>query len=309
MGTKRQQPSSRKKKSRDGTEIAYQNKDIISKLFGESLKGKSLSVYGIKNSRIKDVRPTNLPLIEANELRLDNLFLMEDGAYAIVDYESEYSEENKSKYLDYIARVSRRLYLDLGSYQRIRMIVIYTADIEPGSTEPVMDLGAFSMHIEEAFLTGVDSEKIKRLLSDKINSKAPFTDEDMMKLIIYPLTVKGRANQQRAVSEAVDIAERLREEIDQRTALSGIFVFSDKIITDDDAERITRRLDMTKIGRLLQEREDKAVNKAVAEAKKEAKKEKKDIAVNFLKTGVSEDKVASCTGLSLKEVQALAAKV
>ena len=66
---------------------------------------------------------------------------------------------------------------------------------------------------------------------------------------------------------------------------------------------------MTKIGRLLQEKEDRAVNKAVVEAKKEAKKEKLDIAVNFLKTGVSEDKVASCTGLSLKEVQALAAKV
>lgn len=308
MGTK-QQPSKRRKKPGDGTEIAYQNKDIISKIFGESLKGKSLSVYGIKNPRITDVRPTNLPLVEANELRLDNLFLMEDGAYAIVDYESEYSEENKAKYLDYIARMSRRLYNDLGSYQRLRMIVIYTADIEPGSTEPVMDLGAFSLRIEEAFLTGVDSEKIKRLLRDKINIGEAFTDEDMMELIIYPLTVKGRENQQRAVSEAIDIAEQLSDDHSQRTALSGIFVFADKIITDDDAERIKRRLEMTKIGRLFQEQEEKAINKAVAEAKKEAKKEKQNIAVNFIKTGDPLDKVASCTGLSLKEVQALAAKV
>ncbi len=54
-----------------GTEIAYHSKDIFSKIFGESLKGKSLAIYGIRNPLITDVEPTNLPAIEANELRLD----------------------------------------------------------------------------------------------------------------------------------------------------------------------------------------------------------------------------------------------
>ena len=46
-------------------EIAYQNKDITTKYFGENLKEKS---------------------------------------FAIVDYESEYREENKLKYLNYLNR-------------------------------------------------------------------------------------------------------------------------------------------------------------------------------------------------------------
>ena len=303
----------KKRNTNSQTEIAYQNKDIISKLFGESLKGKSLSVYGIRDPIITDIRPTNLPVIEANELRLDNLFLMEDGAYAIIDYESEYSDENKTKYLGYIARVSRRMYSDFGCYKQLRMIVIYTADVIPRSTNSILDLGAFRMQTEEAFLIEVDSENVKEELTVKVDLGEPLSDEDMMKLIIYPLTFKGREAQEKAVTEAIDIAERIEDESTQRTVLSGIYVFTDKIITDTDAQRIVRRIDMTKIGRLLQDREDAAVKKAVAEAekeaKKEAKKEKQEIAIRILKTGDPIDKVAACTGLTLKEVTALAAKI
>ena len=70
---------------------------------------------------------------------------------------------------------------------------------------------------------------------------------------------------------------------------------------------------MTKIERLFQEEEDKAVAKAKKEVKKEAKKEakeeKKQSAIKLLKTGDSVEKVSECMGLTLKEVQALAAKV
>ena len=58
--------------------IAYQNKDITSKVLAENFKGKSLRVYGINVPKIVQVLPTNLPQIEANELKIDNLFLLED---------------------------------------------------------------------------------------------------------------------------------------------------------------------------------------------------------------------------------------
>ncbi len=117
------------------------------------------------------------------------------------------------------------------------------------------------MKFEEAFLRGIDSEIIRTILTDKISHREPFTEEDVMKLVIYPLTYKGRKAKQGAVTEAIDIAEGISDENTQRMALSGILVFADKIITDDDAERVTRRLDMTKVGRILQEREDKAIKR------------------------------------------------
>ena len=74
--------------------IAYQNKDIVSKLFGEQMKGKPLSLLGLRTDlKVVDVRPTNLPVVQAKELRMDNLFELEDGSVAILDYESEYKKQ------------------------------------------------------------------------------------------------------------------------------------------------------------------------------------------------------------------------
>ena len=56
-------------------DITYQNKDVASKTTSERLIGKSLAPFGLADLRIVDILPTNLPAIESNELRLDNLFL------------------------------------------------------------------------------------------------------------------------------------------------------------------------------------------------------------------------------------------
>ena len=129
-----------RKKNRTGA-ISYHNKDIVSKILGEHFKNKSLETYGISLPDIVDVLPTNLPEITANELRLDNLFLLGDGSLAIIDYESSWSEQNKLKYLGYILRVL----LKSPSGIRLRMVVIYTADVEPGQTTAVLDAGCLRM--------------------------------------------------------------------------------------------------------------------------------------------------------------------
>ena len=80
--------------------ITYQNKDVTMKSLVDIFKGKSFAAYGIDVPEIVDVRPTNLPSVAANELRLDNLFLLKDGLFAIVDYESEYTKEMFDKIED-----------------------------------------------------------------------------------------------------------------------------------------------------------------------------------------------------------------
>ena len=103
--------------------IAWQNKDIEFKILSEAYREKSFEAYGLKLPRIKEVLPTNLPEVSANELRMDNLFLLEDGTYALVDYESGNTTENRIKYLNYIGRVIKRIYADTGEIPLIRMIV------------------------------------------------------------------------------------------------------------------------------------------------------------------------------------------
>ena len=64
--------------------IVYQNKDILFKILGQTYKEKSFAAYGIDLPPIRELLPTDLPKIAANEKSIDNLFLLEDGTYAIV---------------------------------------------------------------------------------------------------------------------------------------------------------------------------------------------------------------------------------
>ena len=98
------------------------------------------------------------------------------------------------KYLDYISRTVKRYMkkwrIRNESALKIRMIVIYTADIEPRQTQPVLDVGCLRLQVEEAFLCEMDWEETERELAKKIKEHEPLTAEDQMRFIVLPLTHK-----------------------------------------------------------------------------------------------------------------------
>ena len=258
-------------------DIAYRNKDITSKILGEKLKHKSFAAYGLHTPKILQVLPTNLPAVEANELRLDNLFLLEDGSLAMVDYESDYRYEDKVKYLNYLARAIKR-YIQEGIFGeehpiRFRMIVIYTADIEPKQTCRVLDAGCLRLSVEEAFLRNIDPERAERELRDKIEAGEALSEEEQMRFIILPLTHRGKESKQACIRRCFDLAREMEDEEAQSFLLSGMLVFSDKVIARKDSKRIKEWLMLTKVGQLFEEEKLEYARKAVLQAKKEAKEE------------------------------------
>ena len=258
----------RKRKKRNSG-VAYQNKDIVSKVVNEQFKGKSLAVYGIDVPKITAARPTNLPAVEANELRLDNLFEFEDDSVGFLDYESTYSEENKVKYLNYLARIVKRIYNEFKTFKPIKIIIIYTADVERQITNPSLNLGGFNMEITQAFLSEMDSDEIRESFLRKLENNEELLDEDLMRLIVYPLTFKGREAKQRAVAYAIGMAKKISDSRKMVFALKLIYAFSDKFITNKDADRIKEVLAMTKVDRLYAEERREAVEKAVMETTKD----------------------------------------
>lgn len=235
--------------------VAYQNKDIVSKIFGEAMKEKSLKAYGLNVPKVVDVLPTNLPALELNELRIDNIFVLEDGSYAIIDYESKYRYRNKVKYLSYVLRILRRLIRDKVDLRKvkIRIIIIYTADVKRGKTEPVFQAGAIQLITEEAFLIEIDGEKEYQRLLKKVENGQLLDEEDMMKMIILPLAYQGIEKQREIAKKVVDLIKQIKEMQMQRFLFAGVLSFTDKVIDEEVAEEIRRRLDMTKVGRIIYE--------------------------------------------------------
>lgn len=272
-------------------EIAYQNKDIEFKILSEAFREKSFEAYGLKLPRIQAVLPTNLPAVSANELRIDNLFLLEDNTYALVDYESENRTENRIKYVNYIARVVERFYREHGKVPSIRMIVVYTGDVK--KAVPVFDMGCMVLTMEQVFLMRIPSEEIYQSVAEKLGQGKLLTEQELMLLMLLPLAEKGKKRKQSRVRQVIELARQLRDEAEQKFVLAGLLVASDKFIDREDAETIRREIRMTKVGRLLvEEGIERGMKQGIEQGMTEGKRAERAVAVhNLLKLHISEGQI------------------
>ena len=92
-----------------------------------------------------------------------------------------------------------------------------------------------------------------RQVTAKLERKEALSDEELMKLIILPLTYKGKERKEQAVREAVELAKRIEDGGEKSFVLSGILVFADKIISAKMAKYIKEVLKMTQVAQLLME--------------------------------------------------------
>ncbi|MDD3337539.1 MAG: hypothetical protein PHS82_01640 [Lachnospiraceae bacterium] len=292
----------RKKNIKNKPTIAYQNKDIASKVFTELFPKSFSEVCGITLPEITKVHSLNLPAVSANELRIDTIFELTDGSFAIVDYESTYTELDKIKYLDYIVRILKRL--KKTDHIIIRMIVLYTADIVPADTRSTLNIGSVQLLLEQSFLSCLDSEEIKNRLTRKIQSGSPLTDHELVEFVLLPLTYAGKEKKREIIRNLFDLAKNIEEEKTQIFLLAGVMVFTDKVIDQSIADQMKEWIMMTKVEKLFAKERMEAVKKTKLEVTKSVARAN---ALAFLKDGVPVEKVARCIiDLSKEEVEALA---
>ena len=131
------------------------------------------------------------------------------------------------------------------------MIVIYTADVEKAPGE--FSAGCLTLKMEQAFLSKIDSETVQEEIGEKLEHGLPLSDDELMKLIILPLTHKGKEKKKQAVKEAVELAKKIADKEEKTFVLSGILVFADKIIDSETAKYIKEVIRMTQVAELLLE--------------------------------------------------------
>ena len=288
--------------------IVYQNKDILFKILGQTYKEKSFAAYGIDLPPIRELLPTDLPKIAANEKNIDNLFLLEDGTYAIVDYESVYKKANKIKYLNYIARVMEKYFKEDETFN-LRLIVIYTSDVQ--SAEPTLETDCFTLRTEQAFLSDtdtvsasgaeqaflshIDGEAAFNEIQGKLQTGIPLANDDLMRLVILPLTVPGAEGKQSMLERIVELAEQIPDERQRIFTLSGVIVASDKFINRDYMDQIRRRINMTQLGQLYEKEKIEYGNQ-------KAREKVIEIAKSLLEDGTEIVKIMKATGLTEEEL-------
>ncbi len=278
------------KKETDASKIAYQNKDITSKVLAERFQGKTFRVYGLDLPEIIKAGPTNIPAITVSELRLDNLFELADQSVAIVDYESRYKKEDKLKYLNYLTGIVNRYRNEKKECPVLRMIVIYTGDVKRSQVSVEYQIGALKMYIEAAFLSELNKDEIFRILEEKVRKGQRLADAELMQFIILPLSYPTKEEIEQKAAEMVGLAEQIRDREQQLFVMAGLLAFADKIIDMATANKIREKISMNKVEWLIRqderrecEEEQKQViarlleeqRRVLEKAEKDYKKEKK----------------------------------
>ncbi len=304
----------RKKQAMGQEEIAYQNKDITSKALTENFKGKTFQVYGLDLPKIREAKPTNIPAVKANELRIDHLFELEDDTVAVVDYESDYDRKDKIKYLNYLTGIANRYQKEKKDCPELRMIVIYTGDISRDQVTSEYHIGAVKLSTQAAFLSELDSDSIMRRLKDRVEKKELLTDEELMQCIILPLSYRKREEKEKRIRETVEMAAKIQDRAQQVFALAGILAFTDKVIDRETANRIRRAIEMTQVAMIFEEEKQQAVKQAVKQAvertveaeRKRALDADKQVVMKMIERGYStEEIVFLMSGYSRNEVERL----
>ena len=231
--------------------IAYQNKDIASKLTTELLVGNHLGPFGLPEKKVVGLLPTNLPAVESNELRLDNLFEMEDGAVAILDYESEFSRENFVKYLNYVARIMRRYanQKSLDQLKKLKILVIYTADVS--QAQEIYDLGGVVIQVEASYLIHQNTKEIYGRLKEKVSGGEELNVTERMELMILPLTIKGKKEKQEYIQKAIELAKKMEDRRQGAQVIAGILTFTDKVLDPAYAKQVKGEIKMNLVSQMI----------------------------------------------------------
>lgn len=119
----------------------------------------------------------------------------------------------------------------------IRMIVIYTADVEHSQTSDVMDTGCLRLVTNSAYLSELNSKDIINRLEHKIENQLPLEEKELMEFIVLPLTYKGNEGKNEGIKSAIRMASKILDDEIKVFLLSGVAVFADKVIKKEDAAK------------------------------------------------------------------------
>ena len=277
--------------------ITHSNKDVLFKVLSQSYENKSLAAYGLNLPKIKRLLPGSYPSVTATETHADNPFLLEDGSLLILEYESKVSPDDFLKYAGYVAGSLRQLRREGIEATKVIIAVIYTGDITAAPSE--FDVGALRVQVEQVFLSGFDTEGMLTDLRAKTNASEPLNDDDVLRLIILPLTQPDKLLKQILIEEAIGIAKSVKNESQQLFAVAGILTATDKIIDPEYRSNVKEWIKMTAIARMFEEEKIEAVNVAVNVA---VNQNRRDIARNLLSSGLDIAKVMQATGLTRAEI-------
>ena len=138
-------------------------------------------------------------------------------------------------------------------------------EINVRNINPTLDVGCLKLTIEPGYLSKIHMDTVLPPIADKIQRGERLTDQEVMLLVILPLTKQKKSAQRAALKEIVELAKQIADEDQQLFAISGALTFADKIVDSKYANQVKEWIMMTKVARLFEEEKMEAVRRVEME--------------------------------------------
>lgn len=208
--------------------------------------GKDLLPYlGVKGKVLR-AAPTEHIHLEARRLEEDFNFVMEDGSYKHLEFESDQiNDEDLRRFREYEA------YLGMVCNAQVSTVVICTANVKKRKTELINGDNVYKVQV--ICLKDRDGDKIIRLLEKRKAKGKSLGEKRLIPLLLTPL-MSGDSSVEERISRGLDLLRCEEAGIDKKTRRKMetiLYALAVKLLNGNALEYVKERFGMTLLGEML----------------------------------------------------------
>ena len=144
-----------------------------------------------------------------------------------MEYASGCHKADMIRYPEHIAKIMERYDKENGRFN-LHLIIIYTGDVKKAET--VFDFGCMTIRPEQVFLSCMDGNAESESIRQKIYSGLSLTDDDLMNLVVLPLSVPGSEGKTQLFDKILTLAENIPNEEQRAFVLSAMELATNRYI-------------------------------------------------------------------------------
>lgn len=258
--------------------------DMIMKRVMESFAQSGLRFLGITDEIIQPVG-TELVVLDMQNLLMDYTFLMADGNYLHLEFQStDKGEKDLRRFRKYEALLGDQKGKDVYTY------VVYTNDIREPQT--CLKTGFNEYHVKAVTLADWDSRQVLKDIKQSLSLNT--LDEEKVTALAFVPVMAHSEERVEVISEAVKISHTIANKQQKVDIQSILFAFANKFLNGNELECIKEEIAMTQLGQMIYE---DGVKKGEEKGKLEAAKALLDI--------LSDEAIAKRLQIPIEQVREL----
>jgi hypothetical protein len=260
-------------------EVHHNGMDIVQRLMAEKMIGQfPLKALSYETAKVREVLSTDLPNLKTKDDKADTLYLLEDGIFLHVEYQTSFKKHDPFRFAGKVMDLYNKYKDDIRfSIFIFHSVVVFAPHIQRRFVDEIFDIGAIQYHFESIFLNEVRKDESYVEIIDKIRQNPHFelNDEEKMVILYKPLFNNSKEEIEREATLVVKDIQEIADESEKAKLTGTLYVLVKKYLSEDGQKRIWAVLkQMDVIKEDIQEQFKEHIKELLIEAIKEGDSQK-----------------------------------